>query len=429
MDEPPAKRKRLLYRAFHDTDAYLQDSFVAYSDIYQAVPRIEYEEALVDRHSFDYCLERKYFVLVLPYTKHREILLERSLAGNQLRWALLGGSVWKDMHETFVDAANRHASKAITNIELGEIEPIAFLKNTFTYHGLTHEHYGVALAGRIRNLDPAADLRKTRASRAHLIPSDDETIEFDMANNTEVVRLMRQYVRELDLSTAPEFEVSENEKYKHRYAIHGLIVKRLFAYAGRYHFRHSLQDLSQITLRVIQSGPHKKILDVACGDNTSIGEFAQLPAAELVVGNDVSWSQIQLIHERIASDRLRNAGAFVMFTNHDARRLPIPDNYFDIILCKNVLHHMDDLKSVEQLVREMLRVSKRVLIIEIMDPQYESLWGRFRHQYYMRYLHDAGRNFLSPLEFTTLMDIPETKKKFNLETIRGVYQFALLGNS
>src|SRR5262249_24903803 len=126
IEVPAPASRRIPYRAFQDIDAYLEDLYAVYSKLYGQAPLIEYEQQIEDRHAFDYCMARKFFVLVVPYTSHRGLLVERVFTGQKLAWTLIGGSVQRKDMETFIDAAHRHASKTIASIELGEIEPVAF---------------------------------------------------------------------------------------------------------------------------------------------------------------------------------------------------------------------------------------------------------------------------------------------------------------
>lgn len=51
----------------------------------------------------------------------------------------------------------------------------------------------------------------------------------------------------------------------------------------------------------------------------------------LIVGNDISWSQIQFLNSKFDD---------VIFTNHNAAALPFKEDSFEIAYCSNTLHHM-----------------------------------------------------------------------------------------
>jgi ubiquinone/menaquinone biosynthesis C-methylase UbiE len=421
---PPQTNQRILYRAFQDIQAYLSDLYSIYKELYPNAPNITYEQHLQEQYSFDYCTARQYFVLIVPYTKQREVLVERSFANDQLTWVLIGGSLRHDWMETFIDAANRHAAKTITNLALGEIEPIAFLTNSFIYKSQTHTHHGIAFAARIRNPDPMSDLRAATNSRGHFVPYDDPSVSFSLTHNAAVMDLVRSYLSRVNLTSIPEEEIQENLKYQSRYVFHDATIKPLFKLFGRLHFQHSIQELEQKMTEMLLAEDHERILDVACGESSSVVGLGRLPGVNLVVGNDVSWSQVQLMNQRFTSDQFRDLKSALLFTNHDARHLPFADGYFDFVICKNVLHHMPDYESAASLIQEVVRVGRRSLVVEVMDPKFESLWGRIRHRYYMDFLHDAGEHFLSRAEFSAVTDVSERIEMLEMGTIRGVYQFA-----
>lgn len=84
MENNMDRSSRLVYRAFQDIDTYLDDLYSVYVDAYPSVPKVEFRTELEDEYAFNYCRVRKYFILITPYTKQREILVERSFANDRL---------------------------------------------------------------------------------------------------------------------------------------------------------------------------------------------------------------------------------------------------------------------------------------------------------------------------------------------------------
>jgi ubiquinone/menaquinone biosynthesis C-methylase UbiE len=176
---------------------------------------------------------------------------------------------------------------------------------------------------------------------------------------------------------------------------------------------------------ILDSSP-SSVFDIACGENKSLVNLVKKREASTFVGNDISWSQIELVSGSFDADTFRNNQGIVFFTNHDGRRLPFADKAFDVGVCKNVLHHMPDRRSATALLRELKRVSKKALIVEVMDPKFEGgQWPRLRHSYYINFLKDAGGNFLSGDEFNSLIEEFSPRSRYDVRTIRGVYQFAI----
>lgn len=392
-------------------------------DLYPSVPRIECDIKLNDKNSFEYCEAKKYFVLIIPYTKRKEILIERLFADNTLSWVLLGGSLRNDLKETFIEAANRHASRSISHIELGEIEPIAFLKNRFSFEDRKCVHEGIAFIGRIRNSDPYTDLKNTTHTRAYFVNYDSK-INSTLTHNEGVLNLAYQYLLHLNVDDAPEEEVSENLKYKNNYIFHNRVTKKIFKAFGHL-YKNSISDLYDKIDEIIINSNSKKVLDVACGENAEIINIAKMPGIDLVVGNDVSWSQIQLMNNSYTEEIINDLNSFLFFSNHDARKFPFSDNYFDVVICKNVLHHMDSLDSVNKLISESIRIGKIAIIIDVLNPKYENKWGRLRHKYYTNFLHDVGQFLLNRKQFQSLTEKPERTDLFEMKTIRGIYMFAI----
>lgn len=180
-----------------------------------------------------------------------------------------------------------------------------------------------------------------------------------------MAELAAAYVNNITLET-PEDEVAENLRYQQRYRFHDRLIKPLLRRASRYAFDHSLEELDDEIVRLVSEHPRDgAFLDIACGDNELVLEIAQTDNFSLVVGNDVSWSQIQLLAQRPRNAALRDHPALTLFTNHDARHLPFAAKRFSVGFAKNVLHHMDGLPSVRALVDELIRVSRIAIIVEV----------------------------------------------------------------
>ena len=192
MDD--ARSTKLAQRAFGDTAAILDDQYAAYRKLYAGAETIKLSVNIEDYESFRYCVARKYFVLVVPYTEHHQVIVERTFVKDQLGWVLLGGSVRHDRGETFLGAVIRHASRVLENIQLGEIEPIAFLENCFTYEGQTHTHLGVAFDARVRNPGIGSAIQKTIFSRGHLLRLDQTGTRFELTHNAQVMEIARRRI-------------------------------------------------------------------------------------------------------------------------------------------------------------------------------------------------------------------------------------------
>ena len=109
-----------------------------------------------------------------------------------------------------------------------------------------------------------------------------------------------------------------------------------------------------------------KILDVGCGPGFLVKEIASRGKCFDVYGADLSSHAIRMAKNNCKD--LNNAH----FKKASVYKLPFPDNAFDMVVCKDSLHHFDDLQKA---LGEMLRVTKDGGVIYIQDlkrdlPQY-----------------------------------------------------------
>ena len=109
------------------------------------------------------------------------------------------------------------------------------------------------------------------------------------------------------------------------------------------------------------------ILDVASG-------FGDIPREML------RWAKTQDIQARIvcldANRRMlelakeeSDSNPNLSFVEADARCLPYPDDTFDFATCSLALHHFDD-QTALTIIREMIRVSKRAVIVNDLRREY-----------------------------------------------------------
>ena len=109
-----------------------------------------------------------------------------------------------------------------------------------------------------------------------------------------------------------------------------------------------------------------KILDVGCGPGFLVKEIASRGKCFDVYGADLSSHAIRMAKNNCKD--LNNAH----FKKVSVYKLPFSDNVFDMVVCKDSLHHFDDLQKA---LGEMLRVTKDGGVIYIQDlkrdlPQY-----------------------------------------------------------
>jgi SAM-dependent methyltransferase len=112
--------------------------------------------------------------------------------------------------------------------------------------------------------------------------------------------------------------------------------------------------------------PEMRVLDVACG--AGHGAEVAAPHVRLVVGIDLTPGLLE-----VGARRLREAGlSNVLLQEGNAHALPFTAGSFDLVFCRNSLHHVAD---PEQAVSEMVRVCRpggRVVLADLVAPSPET---------------------------------------------------------
>lgn len=118
--------------------------------------------------------------------------------------------------------------------------------------------------------------------------------------------------------------------------------------------RNALMRLSQQTLLSTCAAPGgQRVLEIGCGEGADLYGFRESGAH--LVG-------IDLYEQKLVFAVKHNQQARFIAAN--ASGLPFEDNSFDLVFCKDVLHHIE---AKEKAVAEMLRVCRlrgRVVVIE-----------------------------------------------------------------
>jgi ubiquinone/menaquinone biosynthesis C-methylase UbiE len=422
---------RILHRNFKDLSAELDDYFNFYCDSYE-IPKIKSNIPISDSHSFAYCKDRRHFVLVIPFTSKKEFLLNELFFDNKVQWLPIAGSIRIDLQENFSDAAIRMCKSVYPNILLGELEPIAILENEFSFGNKHCNHVGIAFITRIRNIKVYEELHINRSIRAQLINyTNIDTLNSEdvlASQYDKVMNIAKEYIENWNPYFTQEDEIEGYTHKKRRFKFHNNVTKPALN-AFSVFFKESSRSMNIRIEEIIMQEKPKNVIDIACGDNPYVINVGLKNEIEHIVVNDMSQHQLELLKEKISSEQLENSNSLLIFTNHDAKKLPFRDKTFDVLICKNVLHHMGNFVDFSNLIKEMERISKKMIIIEILNPKFEGLWGRIRHHLiYNKLLREieAGDNFLSREAFSQICNIPRNlDDKFELKTSKGIYQIAI----
>ncbi|MBN1585466.1 HAD-IA family hydrolase [Candidatus Uhrbacteria bacterium] len=370
---------------FHEKISYVGNAFNIYRNIYD-LPIIEYFGE-VSPEFFNYVKKRKYFLLLSVYDDEGRIFLERNTQ-EQIHWSLPGGSLKnnEDFHLAIKRLTKRICEPNSAPISLGEIEPIAFVHNRFRHNKKEFEHLGIAFAARIRNKSEI-DTKNLLGKFVHI--NETELKNINRYANQEVVKLCHKRIDAFD-TDFPETEILTNEKFKLRYIIHNKIIKKLIL-TSRVRKKQAFDNL--VSKKI---GNAKSFIDVSCGDSDLMFKINDSHNFDFLVGNDISWGQI---------NTRRETGTKIFFTNHNASYLPFRENAFDVLYCGNTLHHMTSRRDLELLFSSCFRVAKKIIFVEIERPSDTGWFPNFLNKIWYRwFLGDAGRAYLDKKTFRSIIE-------------------------
>ena len=104
-------------------------------------------------------------------------------------------------------------------------------------------------------------------------------------------------------------------------------------------------------------------LDIGCGPGTFIGT---LPGTGASLGVDIAEAQVDYANEHYASKAHK-------FEWVQSDNLPFDDDTFDVVTIIELIEHLE-MKGVERLLRESLRVLRPGGVFLATTPNYGSLW-------------------------------------------------------
>jgi ubiquinone/menaquinone biosynthesis C-methylase UbiE len=114
-----------------------------------------------------------------------------------------------------------------------------------------------------------------------------------------------------------------------------------------------LASTERALLDRVSLGSNERLLEVGCGEGGNLRLME--PASKGAVGVDFSHAKIGWARRHIAEAR---------FVCADAGQLPFRNESFDVVLCRDVLHHVVDKVGVLAEVVRVCRTFGRIVIIE-----------------------------------------------------------------
>ncbi len=138
---------------------------------------------------------------------------------------------------------------------------------------------------------------------------------------------------------------------------------------GRVFDRLEKRALRKAVRKVVALAPGPRVLDVPCGTG-------RITALLLADGLDVTAGDISQAMLDVARTKCAGFGHRVAFRQLDLDALELPGASFDLVTCIRLFHHLDTHER-ERILRELARVSRRFVLVNV---SYSSPYYRLRRR-------------------------------------------------
>lgn len=139
-----------------------------------------------------------------------------------------------------------------------------------------------------------------------------------------------------------------NDYYEERYRHSNLIIRR-------YHAKRLISVKSELE-RIAKAHGNGIFLDVGCGDGAYLALLKN--KYNFLIGLDISIRSLKTAKKKIK----KIDSGIVEFILADARHIPLTTSSADVVLCSEVLEHIE---TPEKVVCELFRVSRGLLLITV----------------------------------------------------------------
>lgn len=144
----------------------------------------------------------------------------------------------------------------------------------------------------------------------------------------------------------------------------------------------------------------KTILDAGCGEGFTMHNLVKNKIGQTVTGIEFSEDAITLGKKLFPSLDIKQGSAY---------DLPYKDASFDLVVCTEVLEHLEDPKKV---LKEALRVTKRYAIFSVPNEPFFMLSNFLRGKNLLRLGNDPGHiNHWTILSFQNFLKKNQVKIK------------------
>lgn len=123
-----------------------------------------------------------------------------------------------------------------------------------------------------------------------------------------------------------------------------------------------------------------RILDIGCGSGRHTCAAARLKHVT-ATGLDINYEEVSEAKNRLEyQEKIGLTAGYWNILVADINRLPFGDNFFDLVICSEVLEHISDQKGA---VHEVVRVLKPGMNVVVSVPRYwpEQICWRLSEEY------------------------------------------------
>jgi len=110
----------------------------------------------------------------------------------------------------------------------------------------------------------------------------------------------------------------------------------------------------------------KKVLDAGCGRGFYVNSLSYYDFIKEIHGIDLNSTYLAIAKNNIIGNKR------IFLKQSSIYTLPYPDNYFDFIICSEVIEHVDDKKAISEIYRVLKKGGK--LIITVPNINFPFLW-------------------------------------------------------
>lgn len=323
-----------------------------------------------DFRAMEYCRNIDFVALIIPFGKNVTgqnydcVYLKNDLITYTKMYSeLYGSGTIGDLLflDSAIELSKRYFKKEDLSFE--EIYPIAFIENYFTLERQNrvqnHKHRGLVFVARLTDNQNFDDIELS-------IRNINEDFFFSNPHNKTIFSLAREHIIEFMLDE----DLCEERKIAAKILkVDAKTKKKEYMIANKMDTDDKIlqnQICSDITAKL-----PKKFIDIACGNDDIIYEIAKKNIK--VYANDIALPYIIDYHQK--NDDYKR----ITFTNLNAIDAKFKKTAFDVLLCKNLLHHINESIRLD-LISHLLYISKEVLIVEILHMDEQNGCGKKLHE-------------------------------------------------